>query len=117
MPLLLADFIHSRRCKPNLRKNVDTTGKQETIIQHIEIVKQRGQAECLTPLLLPIFDSLSGKFGREDLFFLRLPCASSKKRCTHRMLTSSKAVWTYALEALVSLRRVHPFLLDAREAT
>lgn len=25
MPLLLADFIHSRRCKPNLRKNVDTT--------------------------------------------------------------------------------------------
>lgn len=44
-------------------------GKQETIIQHIEIVKQRGQAECLTPLFLPIFDSLSGKFGREDLFF------------------------------------------------
>ena len=26
-------------------------GQQETIIQHIEIVKQRGQIECLTPLL------------------------------------------------------------------
>ena len=25
MPLLLADFIYSRDCKPNLRKNVDTT--------------------------------------------------------------------------------------------
>lgn len=27
MPLLLADFIYSRDCKPNLRKNVDTTGE------------------------------------------------------------------------------------------
>ena len=25
MPLLLADFIYSRDCKLNLRKNVDTT--------------------------------------------------------------------------------------------
>ena len=25
MPLLLADLIYSRDCKPNLRKNVDTT--------------------------------------------------------------------------------------------
>lgn len=25
MPLLLADFIYSRNCKPNLQKNVDTT--------------------------------------------------------------------------------------------
>ena len=91
--------------------------QQETIIQHIEIVKQRGQIECLTPLLFPIFDSLLGEFGEKDLFFLQLPCASSKKRCTHRTLTSSKTVWTYAMEALASLRRVHPFLLDAREAT
>ena len=28
MPLLLADFIYSRDCKLNLRKNVDTTPKQ-----------------------------------------------------------------------------------------
>ena len=28
MPLLLADFIYSRDCKPNLRKNVDTTLKR-----------------------------------------------------------------------------------------
>lgn len=91
-------------------------GQQETII-HMEIVKQRGQTKCLTPLLLSMFDSLSGELGEKDLFFLRLPCTSSKKRCTHRTLTSSKTVWTYALEALVSLRRVHPFLLDAREAT
>ena len=27
MPLLLADFIYSRDCKLNLRKNVDTTRK------------------------------------------------------------------------------------------
>lgn len=92
-------------------------GQQETIIQHIEIVKQRGQTFNLTPLLFPMFDSLLGEFGEKDLFFLRLPCASSKKRCTHRTLTSSKTVWTYAVEALASLRRVHPFLLDAREAT
>ena len=91
-------------------------GQQETII-HMEIVKQRGQTKCLTPLLFPMFDSLLGEFGEKDLFFLRLPCASSKKRCTHRTLTSSKTVWTYAMEALASLRRVHPFLLDAREAT
>ena len=26
MPLLLANFIYSRDCKLNLRKNVDTTG-------------------------------------------------------------------------------------------
>ena len=83
-------------------------GQQETII-HMEIVKQRGQTKCLTPLLFPMFDSLLGEFGGKDLFFLRLPCASSKKRCTHRTLTSSKTVWTYAVEALASLRRVHPF--------
>ena len=31
MPLLLADFIYSRDCKLNLRKNVDTTLKMNYI--------------------------------------------------------------------------------------
>lgn len=31
MPLLLADFIYSRDCKPNLRKSVDTTLASDTI--------------------------------------------------------------------------------------
>ena len=33
MPSLLADFIYSRDCKLNLRKNVDTT-KSKTAIFH-----------------------------------------------------------------------------------
>lgn len=44
MPLLLADFIHSRRCKPNLRKNVDTTclseNKRQLSIKSANILRQ-----------------------------------------------------------------------------
>lgn len=32
MPSLLADFIYSRDCKLNLRKNVDTTIHEERIV-------------------------------------------------------------------------------------
>ena len=32
MPLLLADFIYSRDCKLNLRKNVDTTCVSSIVI-------------------------------------------------------------------------------------
>ena len=31
MPLLLADFIHIKVCKPNLRKTLDTTAKYHHI--------------------------------------------------------------------------------------
>ena len=33
MPLLLADFIHIKVCKPNLRKTLDTTSKMYTEIK------------------------------------------------------------------------------------
>ena len=33
MPLLLADFIYSRGCKQNLRKNIDTTVPNEIEIK------------------------------------------------------------------------------------
>lgn len=42
MPLLLADFIHSRRCKPNLRKNVDTTGAYGELYFRVENLYNSG---------------------------------------------------------------------------
>ena len=39
MPLLLADFIYSRDCKLNLRKNVDTTLTPSNDIWRILIVE------------------------------------------------------------------------------
>ena len=38
MPLLLADFIYSRDCKLNLRKNVDTTKEKRLQKRNAEIV-------------------------------------------------------------------------------
>ena len=32
MPLVLADFIYSRDCKQNLRKNVDTTMRPDRLV-------------------------------------------------------------------------------------
>ena len=47
MPLLLADFIYSRDCKLNLRKNVDTT-----IPSHISVKKERKSSAFFAILLI-----------------------------------------------------------------
>ena len=35
MPLLLADFIYSRDCKLNLRKNIDTTLNEDEVEKYM----------------------------------------------------------------------------------
>ena len=40
MPLLLADFIHIKVCKPNLRKTLDTTVNEPSLL---DIKKEKGK--------------------------------------------------------------------------
>ena len=41
MPLLLADFIYSRDCKLNLRKNVDTTDCKLNLRKNVDTTSGR----------------------------------------------------------------------------
>ena len=53
-------------------------GKQETIIQHIEIVKQRGQAEYLTPLFFLCLILYQGNLAKRIYFFSGFPAHRAK---------------------------------------
>ena len=54
MPLLLADFIYTRDCKLNLRKNVDTTSMWGMSCENSQqILLKRAQQFCMLRLTTP----------------------------------------------------------------
>ena len=92
--ILLPGFVRYQRITTY---NPCLGGQQETIITTYGDSKTAGAGWIPDPAVFSMFDSLSGEFGEKDIFFLRLPCASSKSavltECSHRAKRFGHTPW------------------------